>query len=65
MRAWSVISSPADASASALPLGVTATVSSLALVGQRETDTAPYTTYVAAGAPSALSIQNKPKRRHQ
>jgi hypothetical protein len=58
--AWSVVSSPADASASALPLGVTATSSSLTLVGEQETDTAPYTTYVAVGTPGALSIQSTP-----
>jgi hypothetical protein len=29
-------------------------------VGEQETDTAPYTTYVAAGAPRALSIQTTP-----
>jgi hypothetical protein len=57
--AWSVVSSPAD-TATALPLGVTATASSLTVVGQQETDTAPYTTYVAAGAPGRLSIQNTP-----
>jgi Phosphoesterase family len=59
-KSWSVVSSPADASASALPLGVTATASSLTLVGEQETDTAPYTNYVAAGAPSSLSIQTTP-----
>ena len=59
-KAWSVVSSPADASASALPLGVTATASSLTLVGQQETDTAPYTTYVAAGVPGSLAIQGTP-----
>jgi hypothetical protein len=57
---WSVVSTPVDASASVLPLGVTATTSSLTLVGQAETDTAPYTTYVAAGAPGSLSIQTTP-----
>lgn len=59
-KTWSVVASPADASASALPLGVTATVSSLTLVGEQETDTAPYTSYVASGAPTALSIQSTP-----
>jgi hypothetical protein len=58
-KSWSVIASPADAS-SALPLGVTATSSSLTIVGQQETDTAPYTTYAAAGVPKALSIQSTP-----
>jgi Phosphoesterase family len=58
-KTWSVVSSPADA-ASVLPLGVTTTASSLRVVGEQETDTAPYTTYVAAGVPSALSIQVTP-----
>jgi hypothetical protein len=58
-KSWSVITSPADA-ASVLPLGVTATSSSLTIVGQQETDTAPYTNYAAAGAPKALSIQATP-----
>jgi hypothetical protein len=59
-QAWTVVSSPADGSASALPLGVTATPSSVTLVGQQETDTAPYTTYVAAGKPGHPSIQTTP-----
>jgi hypothetical protein len=59
-KSWSLISGPNDASASALPLGVTATSSSLTVVGQRETDTAAYTTYVAAGSPNGLSIQTTP-----
>jgi hypothetical protein len=58
--AWSVVSGPVDPSASALPLGVTATASSLSVVGQQETDTAPYTTYVAAGASGSLSILSTP-----
>ena len=57
---WRVVTSPADASASALPLGLTATASSLTLVGEQETDTAPYTSYVVSGAASALSIQSTP-----
>ena len=59
-KTWSVVTAPADASASALPLGVTATASSLTLVGEQETDTAPYTSYVAAGAASSLAIQSTP-----
>ena len=57
---WKIIASPADASATALPLGVTATASSLTVVGQHETDTAPYTTYVAAGPLKSLSILATP-----
>jgi hypothetical protein len=59
-KTWSVVSSPADASASVLPLGAAATSSTLTLVGEQETDTAPYTTYVAAGTPGAESIQTTP-----
>ena len=60
--AWSVVRTPAD-TATALPLGVEATDSlptSLTLVGQQETDASPYTTYVAAGPATALSIQSTP-----
>lgn len=57
---WTVVASPADPSASALPLGLTATASSLILVGEQETDTVPFTSYVASGAPTALSIQSTP-----
>src|SRR5215472_2758970 len=57
--AWSIVNSPAD-SATALPLGLTATGASLTLVGEQETDNAPYTSYVVNGAPTALSIQSTP-----
>jgi hypothetical protein len=57
---WSVVSSPSDPFASALPLGVTAAGSTLTVVGQQETDNAPYTTYVATGTPSKLSIASTP-----
>jgi hypothetical protein len=59
-KSWSVVSSPSDASVSPLPLGVTATSSTLTFVGEQETDTAPYTNYVAAGSPGAESIQTTP-----
>ena len=59
-KAWSVVASPSEASASALPLGVTATSSTLTFAGEQETDTAPYTTYVAAGSPGAETIQSTP-----
>jgi hypothetical protein len=59
--AWTVVLGPVDLSASALPLGLTtASADPLTVVGQQETDVAPYTTYVAAGAPQALSIVNTP-----
>jgi hypothetical protein len=57
---WSTLSSPADATESLDPFGTTATPSSLTLVGARETGTAPYSTLVAAGAPSRLGIVSAP-----
>jgi hypothetical protein len=57
--AWSVVTSAPD-TVSALPLGVTATASTLTTVGQQETEAAPYTTYVTSGAPGSLSIQTTP-----
>ena len=63
-KAWRVLPSPADPAATALPLGVAATANSLTVVGQQETDTAPYTTYVAAGPAGSgsadLSIKKTP-----
>jgi hypothetical protein len=59
-KGWSVVSGPTDPFASALPLGVAATPSTLTVVGQQETDLAPYTTYVVAGAPPKLSIAGTP-----
>jgi len=53
-----VVASPADVSATVWPLGVTATSSSLTVVGQRESDRAPDTTYVAVGPLGPLAIQN-------
>ena len=60
--AWSVVAAPADPNATALPLGVEATSTALTVVGQQETDTVPYTTYVAAGPPNGLTIQNTPNQ---
>ena len=57
--AWSVVTAPADG-ATVLPLGLTATASTLTVVGQQETDVAPYTSYVAVGAPSALAMESTP-----
>ncbi len=57
---WDLLSSPSDPSATALPLGVTASTSSVTIVGQQETDTSPYTPYVVSGVPPTLSIQTTP-----
>jgi hypothetical protein len=58
-KSWTVVTSPTDAQ-TALPMGVTANASSLIVVGEQESDSAPYTNYVTAGAPTALAIQSTP-----
>ena len=57
---WSTLAGPADPSESLDPFGITATASALTLVGARETDTAPFSTFVAAGAPSSLGLVGAP-----
>ncbi len=57
---WSQLASPADATESLTTLGVTGSDTALTLVGDRESGTAPYTTEVAAGAPSSLSLVSSP-----
>jgi hypothetical protein len=58
---WTVLPSPYDPE-TALPLGLEATASSLTVVGQQETDTKPYTTYVATGPANGLSLRTSPNR---
>jgi hypothetical protein len=57
---WSQLSSPADATESLTTLGVTGSDSSLTIVGDRESDATPYTTEVAGGPPSSLSLVSSP-----
>jgi hypothetical protein len=59
-RDWRLVPSPAGPSATVLPLGIDATPLHVTIVGQHETDTAPYTTYVASGAPKEISIRTTP-----
>jgi hypothetical protein len=57
---WSVLNSPADSTESLMPYGVTGSDSALTIVGNRGSDTAPFTTLAAAGAPSSLSLATTP-----
>jgi hypothetical protein len=59
-KAWSALTTPADPGGSDLPLGATATSSIVSIVGDRESSTAPYTTFVASGAPSNIGIVTTP-----
>jgi hypothetical protein len=61
---WDVIASPPDGSASALPLGLAATRTSVTVVGQQEPSGKAYSPYVATGAPRALSVQSTPSATH-
>jgi hypothetical protein len=53
---WSLENSPADPTETLTTLGLTASGSALTIVGDRENGTVPYTTEVAAGAPSSLAL---------
>jgi hypothetical protein len=57
---WTVLSTPADAVASPLPLGITGSDTLLNVVGDTESSLAPYTTLVSAGSPNGLSILSTP-----
>jgi hypothetical protein len=57
---WSVVSSPTDPGGTDMSLGVTADGSMVSLVGDRESSTAPYTTFVAAGNGSGVSLVGTP-----
>jgi hypothetical protein len=59
-KTWSVVSTPTDSGGSDLPLGATATSSMVSIVGDRESSTAPYSTFVAAGPPSSVGIVSTP-----
>jgi hypothetical protein len=49
---WDVVPTETDRGGTDMPLGVTATASIVTTVGDRESSKAPYTTFVASGAPS-------------
>ena len=58
--AWSTLASPADASESLIPYAVTGSDTALTVVGNRGSDTAPFTTLAASGVPSSLALQSTP-----
>ena len=59
-KTWSQLASPADSTESLTTLGVTGSDTALTLVGDRESDTTPYATEVATGAPASLSMVTSP-----
>ena len=58
--AWSTLATPADSSETLTPYAVTGNDAALAIAGDRESSTVPYTTMVAAGAPDKLSLVSTP-----
>jgi hypothetical protein len=57
---WSVLPSPADSTESLMAYGVTGSDTALAVAGNRGSDTAPFTTFVASAAPGSLSLATTP-----
>jgi hypothetical protein len=56
---WSTVSAPVDTQSDD-PFGLTATSSSITLVGARESDTSPFTNLVESGAPNSLALTSAP-----
>jgi hypothetical protein len=61
-RAWSLLRSPSDQTESLDPLGIAAAGGAVTIVGERETDTAPNTTLVAAGPSSDVQLLKTPSQ---
>jgi hypothetical protein len=57
---WTVLASPPDGTESLMGYGVTGTDGALTIVGDRGSDTAPFTTLAASGAPASLSLASTP-----
>jgi hypothetical protein len=57
---WSVLPTPTDLTETVTPYAITGNDAALNVAGDRESGTAPYTTMVAAGAPSHLSLLTTP-----
>jgi len=57
---WSVLGTPSDPTATPVALGITGTDTLLNVVGDAENSVVPYTTVVAGGAPSGLSVLSTP-----
>ena len=58
-KTWSVVTTPSNAE-TITPYAVTGNDSALAVAGDGETSTAPYTTVVESGAPANLAFQSTP-----
>jgi hypothetical protein len=53
---WETVSTPSDPGGTDIPLGITASGSVVSIVGDRESSTSPYTTFVASGSGHTFGI---------
>lgn len=53
---WNVVPAPLDPGGTDIPLGITASGSAVTLVGDRESSTAPYTSFAASGDADGVSL---------
>jgi hypothetical protein len=59
-HAWVVVPTPVDPGGTDISLGITVSGSVATIVGDRESSTAPYTTFVASGDGSGLDLVSTP-----
>jgi hypothetical protein len=59
-KTWTAASTVSSPGQSLVPFAVTGSDTALSIVGERETDTTPFSTLVAGGPPSALSLLDAP-----
>ena len=57
---WSVLATPSDGTETLTPYAMTGNDSALAIAGDRESSSTPYTTMVASGAPNKLALEPTP-----
>jgi hypothetical protein len=61
-KTWQVVPTPLDSGGTDIPLGLTTAGSTVTIVGDRESSTAPYTTLVASGDERGLAIDASPSK---
>jgi hypothetical protein len=63
-NSWEVVPTPGDPGGTDISLGLTASRLKVTIVGDRESSTAPYTTFVASGGLRGLNIETSPSKGH-
>jgi hypothetical protein len=57
---WEVVPVPLDPGGTDISLGITASATTVSIVGDRESSTSPYTTFIARGGEDGVSILSTP-----